>query len=55
MKPTVKPDCDNTIKAILDALNGVAYKDDSAVTDLVFYKRYTTGDPYVEVTLTGNA
>ena len=33
--PENKPDCDNIAKAILDALNGVAYKDDSQVAELV--------------------
>lgn len=38
--PEVKPDLDNCAKAILDALNGLAYEDDSAVTDLTVCKRY---------------
>lgn len=38
--PTVKPDCDNIAKTILDALNGLAYKDDSQVVDLHVYKAY---------------
>lgn len=29
--PTRKPDIDNVLKIVLDALNGVAYKDDSRV------------------------
>ena len=29
--PTVKPDLDNIEKAVMDALNGIAYGDDSAV------------------------
>ena len=28
MRPTVKPDCDNLAKSILDSLNGLAYQDD---------------------------
>ena len=35
-----KPDCDNLIKAILDALNGIAYKDDSQVYEIHITKRY---------------
>lgn len=35
-----KPDADNVAKAILDALNGVAYRDDSAVSSLLVYKIY---------------
>ncbi len=31
LKPAVKPDIDNVIKAILDGLNGVAYHDDNQV------------------------
>lgn len=29
--PTVKPDIDNVVKAVLDALNGVAFPDDKAI------------------------
>jgi Holliday junction resolvase RusA-like endonuclease len=35
---TVKPDADNIAKKVLDALNGVAYADDSHVTELVVTK-----------------
>lgn len=35
-----KPDCDNLAKIILDALNGIAYKDDSQVTLLHIVKEY---------------
>nr|DAI75729.1 MAG TPA: Endodeoxyribonuclease RusA [Caudoviricetes sp.] len=38
--PENKPDCDNIAKAILDALNGIAYKDDSQVAYLVVRKRF---------------
>jgi len=38
--PTKKPDGDNIAKACIDALNGVAYKDDSQIIDLIVYKRY---------------
>jgi Holliday junction resolvase RusA-like endonuclease len=46
--PNVKPDLDNVLKAVLDALNGVVYVDDSQVINLVATKRYST-DPRVEV------
>ena len=39
-----KPDCDNLIKAILDSLNGVAYKDDSQVYDVHIKKIYNKID-----------
>lgn len=38
--PEVKPDTDNIAKAVLDALNGLAYKDDSQVIELNVRKRY---------------
>lgn len=38
--PLKRPDGDNIIKAVADALNGVAYHDDSQVTDWVVKKRY---------------
>lgn len=50
LRPTVKPDMDNIIKAILDALNGYAYKDDAAVISVIAEKRYSA-TPRVEVIL----
>lgn len=48
---THKPDVDNIAKIICDALNKVAFADDSAISDLTVKKRY--GAPArVEVTLT---
>lgn len=38
--PTKKPDCDNIAKSILDALNGIAYRDDSQVVSLTVQKFY---------------
>lgn len=35
-----KPDLDNITKSILDALNGVAWKDDSQICDLEVHKCY---------------
>jgi len=40
IKPTKKPDIDNIAKVVLDALNGVAYKDDTQVISLAVTKRY---------------
>lgn len=37
---TKKIDCDNLAKAILDSLNGIAYKDDSQVCELSVRKLY---------------
>lgn len=38
--PTVKPDLDNIIKGVLDALNGVVWNDDKQVIRLEVFKRY---------------
>ena len=37
---TKKPDIDNIAKSILDALNDVAYDDDSNVAELIVHKLY---------------
>jgi Holliday junction resolvase RusA-like endonuclease len=41
IKPTTKPDADNVIKAVFDALNGVVWRDDSQVTGLLMAKSYS--------------
>lgn len=38
--PSRKPDIDNILKVVMDALNGVAYKDDSRVSALLGQKCY---------------
>ena len=38
--PVKKPDCDNIAKIICDALNGIAYKDDSQIVKLNVHKAY---------------
>ncbi len=43
-----KPDTDNIIKAVLDGLNGLAYKDDNLVAVVECSKRYATSN-YTEV------
>lgn len=48
IKPTKKPDIDNIIKAILDGLNEVAYKDDAQVVN-VSASKYYSDEPRVEV------
>ena len=40
IRPTGKPDCDNIAKSVADALNGVAYRDDSRVCKLLVVKKY---------------
>lgn len=38
--PITRPDIDNLAKAILDALNGVAWEDDGLICNLSLEKRY---------------
>ena len=40
MPHTKKPDLDNLVKAVLDALNGVAYMDDSRISNINASKEY---------------
>lgn len=45
-QPTVAPDVDKQIRAALDALTGVAYKDDAQVVQVTASKRYCgKGEP----------
>lgn len=48
--PTKKPDCDNIVKIICDALNGFAYKDDQQIVRASIVKFYSD-NPCVEVRL----
>jgi len=41
---TTKPDIDNLTKAILDALNGIAWKDDAQVAQINIQKIWSTKD-----------
>lgn len=47
-RPTKKPDIDNIIKIIADALNGVAYADDKQIVYVQAGKHYGV-DPRIEV------
>ena len=40
ISPTKKPDIDNVVKIVLDALNKMAFKDDNQVTKIDVEKRY---------------
>ena len=40
IRPTSKPDIDNLIKLVGDALNGIAYKDDSQIVEIQAVKKY---------------
>lgn len=54
IRPTVKPDIDNIVKAILDGMNGVVYEDDKQVVACTITKHYTTSEQgfvYIEVSV----
>lgn len=50
IRPAKKPDCDNVIKTVLDALNAIAYRDDAQVVEVSFRKLYGER-PRVEVAI----
>lgn len=50
IKHTKKIDCDNMAKTVLDALNNIAYNDDSQICELYIKKRYGE-NPKVKVKL----
>ena len=53
MLPSRKPDIDNVLKIVLDALNGVAYKDDSRVVRVEAQKVYND-IPRLEICMRGS-
>jgi len=52
-----KPDCDNLCKSLFDALNELAWIDDSQVCELLASKCHASGDeqPHVRVVITEQA
>lgn len=50
-RPDKKPDIDNILKSVLDALNGVAYVDDKQVVEAIGRKYYTAGDGYLWISV----
>lgn len=48
IRPTKKPDMDNVVKVIADALNQIAYRDDTQIVDCQCRKFYSE-NPRVEV------
>lgn len=50
IKPTKKPDCDNIVKIICDALNEIAYRDDAQIVLAQIAKEYAD-EPRTDVRL----
>jgi Holliday junction resolvase RusA-like endonuclease len=50
LHPTVPPDLDKLIRAVLDAMTAIAYLDDGQVTEINAVKVYG-GAPFLEVGL----
>lgn len=46
---TVKPDCDNLTKAVLDALNEVAWHDDAQIVSLKVQKGYSIDGAFISL------
>jgi Holliday junction resolvase RusA-like endonuclease len=46
-----RPDVDNVLKILMDGLTGIAYADDSQVTDTHIFRIPEVEEPYVAVTL----
>ena len=52
LRPNKRPDIDNSIKLYLDALNKVAYKDDTQVVEISAKKMYAnTDEDYTIITI----
>lgn len=51
LRPDKKPDMDNILKVVLDALNEVAYEDDKQVVELIGRKYYTESDGFLWVSV----
>lgn len=50
ISPTKKPDIDNIVKSVLDALNKIAFEDDNQITKIDVDKKYALEDKvYVKI------
>lgn len=48
-RPNKKPDIDNVLKVVLDALNKVAYEDDKQVIEVICRKWYSRSSGFLKV------
>ena len=51
LRPDKKPDMDNILKVVLDALNEVAYEDDKQVVELIGRKYYAESEGFLWVSV----
>lgn len=50
VSPTKKPDIDNIVKVVLDAMNKIAFKDDNQITKIDVEKKYALEDKiYIKI------
>ncbi len=50
-EPCVRPDLDNYVKGVFDALNGIVWDDDGQIVQLIAEKRYATEKPQIWITV----
>jgi len=46
-----RPDVDNLQKLVFDALNGVFWKDDSVIDEVIATKKWSAGEGYTKITI----
>lgn len=49
--PCVRPDLDNYIKAVMDAMNGVLWDDDGQIVEIWSIKRYAQEKPHIRISV----
>ena len=47
----IKRDIDSHLKALLDSMSGIVYKDDSQITELHVYKYIDKDNPRTEISI----
>jgi Holliday junction resolvase RusA-like endonuclease len=50
--PSVRPDIDNYLKAVLDALNGILWVDDGCIVKVSCVKLYSSREPFIVLKVT---